>query len=178
MNDCLTEFMHAHSAVSFADDDLHSQPLTQTFDVNADLACLSDVPHIENQDSRQPQIQHLAEQIEVSFKVRRINDADDRVNLADILLPTQQNFNRHHLVRSSRRQAVRARKIDQIDGSVFQVQPPDFFFDGDSRKVARTGLHSGQRVKQCAFAGVWITDDSHFAERGVDGGVSRGHGFL
>ena len=178
MNDCLTELMHAHSAMSFADDDLHSQSLTQSFDVDADLPGLSDVPHIEHQDGWQPQIQHLTEQIEVPFKIRRINDADDGVDLADVLLPPQQNFNRHHLVRSSWRKAVRSRKIDQVDCSVFQMKSPDFFLDGDSRKVARAGLHSGQRVKQCAFAGIWIADDSHFAKCGVDGGIGRGHEWL
>ena len=178
MDDRLTEFMHAHTTVSFADDDLHTQSLTQAFDVDADLSCLRNVPHVQDENCRQAEIQHLTEQIEVPFEVRRIDDTDDGVDFAHVLLPTEQHFDRHHFVRSSWRQAVRSRQIDQVDDSVFKMQSPNFFLDGDSRKVTRAGLHSGQRVKQRAFSGVWIADDGHFAERGVDGGVSRGHELL
>ena len=55
------------------------------------------------------QLQHLADQIEVAFEIARIHDADDDIGCGNVVTTPQQDVNRNHFVRRTRRQTVDSR---------------------------------------------------------------------
>ena len=84
-----------------AHDDRGSKSLTKPFNIDTDMPCLSNVPHVQNKNHRQLQIENLTEQVEIPFEVGRIDDTDDAVQFLDVTLAAEQDVHRDHFVRGS-----------------------------------------------------------------------------
>ena len=94
-----------------------------------------------------------------------------------VFLAAEQNIDRNHLVRSPRREAVRSGKVDQLDGSLFEVELADLFFHSAAREVTDSRLQSSQRVEECTFSRVGVADHRQPAagfQRGLGGNHERG----
>ena len=98
--------------------------------------CRCDVAHVENENRRQAQIEHLAHQEQIAFDVGRIGDAEDRVNRPHVGLAAQKHVDGDHFVRRARREAVRAGKIDEAGRCLAGAHLSDFFLDRHAGIVA------------------------------------------
>ena len=72
------------------------------------------VDHVDRDDDRHAQIEHLAGQVEVAVEVGRIDDGDDDVRPRFLRSPAEQQIDRDHLVRAARGEAVGAGQVDEV----------------------------------------------------------------
>jgi hypothetical protein len=89
------------------------QPLGKGSDVDRRSALPRNVRHVENQHSRQGDVEHLADEEQVSFQVRRVDDAGDRVQRTDVRLPSEEHFDRNHFVGRAGGETIRTGKVDE-----------------------------------------------------------------
>jgi len=62
------------------------------------------------------------------------------------------------LFEGMRTQSMGARQIDKLDSLVVDFERADMTFNRNAGVVANPLPETGQSIKQCALAGIWITD--------------------
>lgn len=138
--------------------DRDAEAFAQGVDINGDAASGRQIPHVQDEDDGDLEIPHLAEQVEIPFEVGGVDDADDGVGTTDILQTPEHDVDRDHLVGRSGRKTVGAGQVDEGDFTFVVTVVAGFFLDGHAGEVADARLHSGERTKQRALAGVGISD--------------------
>ena len=81
-----------------------------------DALALGHVDHVERDDDRHAQLQHLRRQVEVALEVGGIDDGDDDVGPRLARLLAEDQIDRDHLVGAARGQAVGAGQVDEVEG--------------------------------------------------------------
>ena len=143
--------------------------LRQRGEIDFHSAAFCHVDHVQDQHQRQAHVQDLADDVQVPFDVRRIDDTHDDVGSRDIWQASQQDVHRHHFVQCSRGDAVGAGKIDELHRSLADLHPADFLFDRDSGIIPGHRLISGERTEERTFPGVGISDQSDSQRLGRGG---------
>ncbi len=85
----LPHFVDADPSMGLRRDDRNPQPLGEGrhVDRGAPLSC--HVRHVEDKHSRQPDVEHLADEKQIAFEVGCVDDAGHRVEPADLRLTSQ-----------------------------------------------------------------------------------------
>ena len=135
--------------------------------VELEPVALGEVDHVERDNGRQAELDQLQREAQVIVEVGGIEDDHQRIGLALPFLPAEQHVAGHRLVGAGGIEAVRARKIDHLDGAaVAEHQPSGFPLDRHARIVADLLASAGERVEQGALAGIGIAGDGN-ERRGV-----------
>jgi hypothetical protein len=89
-----------------------AQPILQMpqFQLNAPRG--SHVEHVHRHDRGQPQLQDLADKVQMTFEVRTVDDTEHDVDSPNVRLPLQEDLDGHHFVARPRREAIKSRQID------------------------------------------------------------------
>ena len=166
------EVGHAASLVRLDQDDRHAQLLPQPSEVDFESAMLGHVDHVQHDDGRQAQLQHLADQVEIALQVAGVDDRHHQIDRPHVLAAGQQHVDGDHLVGRARRQAVGAGQIDNVETVAGMFQMADFFLDRHARIVAGALADAGQGIEESRLARVRVADQGH----GVLAGLELCHG--
>ncbi len=128
------------------------------------------VVHVEDEDCRQPEIEHLADEEQIPLEIGRVDDAQDGVDSSDIGLASQEHVDRDHFVRRTGGQTVGSRQIDEPHRRLADADAADFFLDRHARIIPHVGLHARERIEQRALARVRIADQCDGDRAGLSGG--------
>ena len=116
--------------------------------VDANPAAGGHVEHVQGQHGRQPQFEHLADEIEIALADcwrRRCNDGIDR---RGFLPPAQQQIDHHHFVARPRREAVQARQVDHLEPPAGDGHLADLLFHGHAGIVADVLMDADQAAEE------------------------------
>ena len=75
-----------------------------------------------------PSDKHLADEKQIPLEVAGVDDREHDVRRRRVVAAAQQHVDRHHFVRRARREAVRARQIDQLETSARRAAACPVFF--------------------------------------------------
>ena len=171
----LLDIVDVSATMRLTRDDRQAQSAAEFFDIDADAASLRHVPHVQHEHGRQTEIEHLTDEVQVPFEVRRIGNADHGVNLPDIRLSPEQHFDRHHLVERARRQAVRSRQIDEFDFATRMFEVADLFLDRHAGIVSDVRMDPGECGEERALAGIRVANHGDSQRRSGSRQGGRGH---
>ena len=73
------------------------------------------IDHVERDDGRQAEREHLAHQKQIALEVAGVDDREHDVGRAVVVAAAEQHIDGDHFVGRARREAVGARQIDQLE---------------------------------------------------------------
>ena len=153
--------------------DRYRQLAPKAVEVDHDVVFFGHVEHVYGQDNRQPQLHHLAEQVEIALEIAGVDDAKHGVYPGRVLAASEQKVDRHHLVARAWGKAVEAGQVDQLKPAPPVVQPADLPFDRGPGIVSHVLMDTDQSVEQRRLAGVRIADQGD-GQRGLFAGDRHG----
>ncbi len=156
--DGLAELLQALALVGLDGDDGHAQQFRQPLVIDLDPLVNGDVDHVEGHDHGHSQLEDLGRQVQVAIEVGGIDDGDNDVGPAFLLLLAQDHIDGNHFVGAARRQAVGAGQIEQVEGLAGTGHLPFLGLDGDAGVVADVLVQAGQGVEKGCLACIGIAD--------------------
>ena len=152
--------------------DRNRQRLLQCLEVDGDSQFFGDVVHVQRDDDRSIQLQHLRGQKQVALQIGCVQNAHDHVRRGVVVM-SQKDVEDDGLVRLVDRQTVRPRQVKNLHRRTGVGGPKrsGTSFDGDAGVVADALPEAGQGIEQRALAGVGIADqgDGPGSRRGMNG---------
>ena len=164
------QFRQAVPAIGLDGNHGNAQPALQMPQFQLDAATGGHVEHVHRHDGGQPQFQDLADQVQMPFEVRAVDDAEHDVDRPNVGLPLQEHLDGHHFVARSGRKAIESRQIDHFEPPPRMLHPAGLLFDRHARIVADMLMDSDQRAEERRFARVRIADQGNRQRRFLDGG--------
>ena len=164
------EFDEAPAVDGFAGDDGDAEFLFEAGDVDGGTGGGGEVHHVDDEKHRPAEVENLVNEVEVSFEIGRVDDAEDAVGLGGVGAAAEEDVAGDGFVGGAGGEGIGAGQVDDGDGlAVLRVSGTDLFLDGDAGVVPDFLFQAGEGVEKGAFAAVGIADE------GVDGGA-RGRG--
>ena len=115
-------------------DDRDAEPVGEGVGVDLDAGLGGGVGHVERDDDREAEVEHLRHEVQVALEVRRVGDADDDVGLGLVRDPPDEGVEGDPLVDRFRVEAVRPRQVDDLDAA-----PPVAAPSGEVARLALDG---------------------------------------
>ncbi len=107
-------------------------------------------------------INDLADEVEVSFEVIRVHDADNGVGKRGVVRRSEEYVGGNLFVGGSGYKAVSPRQVEQSHlRASAEPEAPFLSLDGHAGVVADPLPEAGQGVKQRRLAGIWIADQGN-----------------
>ena len=150
--------VQSYAAIGLHRHDRHAEPFRQCGDVDFDLPVAGQIDHVQRDDRRQAQREHLADEEQIPLQVAGVDDGQHDVGRRGVVAAAEQHVDRDHFVRRARREAVRARQVDQLERLPVVLQVAGLLFDRDARIVADPLPHAGERGEERRLARVRIAD--------------------
>ena len=152
-------FRGFHNACALQSGDLQNraaQLTGQLLDVDLVSVLLDDVHHVDRHDDRDAKLGQLCGEVEVTLKVRAVDDVQNRVGaLGDQVVTGDDLFERVG------GQRINTGKVHDHDVVVL-LQLAFLLFDRDARPVADELVRTGQRVEQRGFTAVRVARKGNF----------------
>ena len=152
-------FRGFHNACALQSGDLQNraaQLTGQLLDVDLVSVLLDDVHHVDRHDDRDAKLGQLRGEVEVTLKVRAVDDVQNRVwALGDQIVTGDDLFERVG------GQRINTGKVHDHD-VVMLFQLAFLLFDRDARPVADELVRTGQRVEQRGFTAVRVARKGNF----------------
>ena len=154
------QFEDALAVRRLAGDDRDAQFVFEPGNAHVKPRSHGEIHHVQHQDRGSAEIKHLMDQVQISLKIRRIDDADDAVRLRRVGPPAKEDIAHNCLVGRSRGKRIGTRQINDGDGTpVLRIGCPGFLFNRDARIIPDLLPHPGQRVEQSALPAVGVANN-------------------
>ena len=161
----LSQFVDAGAAMADHTDDRDADGQRQALDIDRTATRHDLVHHREHQARRPVDLHHLGDQQQRAFERRRIRHDHQCVGSVDPRNEPVQRVHHHLLIRTDRRQRVRAGEIHKGHGSARQLYLSLTASDRHARIVGRLGPQPGQSIEQGGLARVGTTHQRNVTGR-------------
>jgi hypothetical protein len=142
----------------------------QSGGVDAPLPLLGHIDHVQHQNRRQAEFEHLGDHVEIALDIGGIDHADDTVRTRRIGPAAQQHIPQNGLIGRAGIQAVSARQVDQPQFfAMLAVALADLLFDGHAGVVGHLLLQAREQVEERGLPRVRVAHDGD--ERCLGSGV-------
>ena len=140
----------------------NTQLVLEPGDTNVESARDRHIHHVQNQDHRSAEIQNLVNEVEVSFEIRGVDNAQDSVGLRRVSAASEEHVTRHDIIACGRRAllcdrlreycnaAVRVRTVD-ARGNWYTVDR-----DGTRSVSLATGNWEWDAMDPLRFTRFWV----------------------
>ena len=141
-------------------DHRHAELLLERPLVDADAPRLGGIHHVERQNHRAADLEHLQREVEIAVEVGRVHHEDDQVGRRGVGLQAQQHVAHDDLVGRPGTQAVAAGQVEQLDAaSGGERADPELLLHRDARVVGDLLPQSRERVEQRRLARIRVAED-------------------
>ena len=130
--------------------DLASKLLFKVLFIDLIAVLLDQVHHVQRDHDRDAELGELRGQVQIAFKVRSVDDVEDRVRLF-----TDQVISCDHFLQSIGGKGINAGKVGN-DHVIMLLQLAFLLFDRNTRPVSYKLVGSGQTVEQSGLTAVWV----------------------
>ena len=148
--DCLAQFRQPLAGAGDQRQHRHAEFAGQLPGVNLVPILLRHINHVQRNQRRIPQLDHLGGVVEVALQIRGIHHHDDHRGRGQLGQPVEQHVARDLLVERLRAEAVGAGQIQhaRVQAGGRAEQPAFFALDRHAGVVADFGAQTGQGVEQ------------------------------
>ena len=149
-------------------DDRDAQLPLERRDVNAQSLLGGGIHHVEREDNRPAQLDHLQREVQVTVEVRCVHHENDEVRRRRVGLQPEQDVSHHHFIGRRRLQAVAAGQIDHFRApAVGEIAIARLLLDRHARIVRDLLSQPRERVEQRGLPRVGVAQDRDAPQRGL-----------